>query len=74
LYHKFLTTGANETNFAELSECGIHFSPHTLSPTDQKLILGGVVHQKLKKAEAALRLQGKLHTGMARQFWKDGGK
>ena len=71
---KFLTTGTNETNFAELAECGIHFSPQSLSPTDQKLILGGVIHQKPKKAEAALRLQGKLQIGMARQFWKDGGK
>lgn len=71
---KFLTTGTNETNFAELAECGVHFSPHTLSPANQKLILGGVIHQKLKKAEAALRLQGKLLTGTARQFWKDGGK
>jgi hypothetical protein len=71
---KFLTTGTNETNFAELAECGVHFSPHTLSPGDQKLILGGILHQKLKKNEAALRLQGKLQTGMARQFWKDGGR
>jgi hypothetical protein len=71
---KFLTTGTNETNFAELAECGVHFSPQTLSPADQKLILGGVIHQKFKKAEAALRLGGKLQTGMARQFWKDGGK
>lgn len=38
------------------------------------MILGGIVHQKLKKAEAALRLQGKLQIGMARQFWKDDGK
>jgi hypothetical protein len=38
------------------------------------MILGGVVHQKLKKTESALRLQGKLLTGTARQFWKDGGK
>jgi len=71
---KFLTTGADETNFAELAECGVHFSPHTMSPTDQKMLLGGVIHQKIKKTEAALRLQGRLHTGMARQFWKDGGK
>ncbi len=71
---KFLTTGTNETNFAELAECGVHFSPHTLSPSDQKQILGAVIHQKFKKAEAALRLQGKLLTGMSRQFWKDGGK
>lgn len=71
---KFLTTGTNETNFADLAECGVHFSPQTLTPADQKLILGGVIHQKFKKAEAALRLQGKLAVGMARQFWKDGGK
>jgi hypothetical protein len=71
---KFLTTGTNETNFAELAECGVHFSPHTLSPADQKLILGGVIHQKFKKTEAALRLQGKLLTGMARQYHRDGGK
>jgi DNA sulfur modification protein DndE len=70
---KFLTTGTNETNFADLAECGVHFSPQTLSPADQKQILGGVIHQKFKKAEAALRLGGKLQTGMARQFWKDGG-
>jgi hypothetical protein len=71
---KFLTTGTNETNFAELAECGVHFSPHTLSPTDQKLILGGIIHHKLNKAEAALRLQGKLLTAPARQFWRDGGR
>jgi len=71
---KFLTTGTNETNFADLAECGVHFSPQSLSPADQKMILGGVIHQKLKKAEAVLRLQGKLQIGMARQFWKDGGK
>lgn len=71
---KFLTAGTNETNFAELAECGVHFSPHTLSEAEQRAILGGVIHQKLKKAEAALRLQGKLQTGMARQFWKDEGK
>ncbi len=71
---KFLTTGTNETNFAELADCGVHFSPHTLTPSEQKLVLGGVIQQKCKKAEAALRLQGRLQTGMARQFWKDGGK
>lgn len=71
---KFLTTGTNETNFADLAECGVHFSPQSLSPAEQKIILGGVIHQKFKKAEAALRLHGKLQTGMARQFWKDGGR
>jgi hypothetical protein len=71
---KFLTTGTNETNFAELAECGVHFSPHTLTDSEQRMILGGIVHSKLKKAEAALRLNGKLQQGMARQYWKDGGK
>jgi len=71
---KFLTTGTNETNFAELAECGVHFSPHTLTDAQQRMILGGVIHQKFKKAEAALRLQGKLITGAARQFWRDGRK
>jgi len=71
---KFVTTGANETNFAKLAECGVHFSPQTLSDADQKMILGGVVHQKLAKGEAVLRLQGKLTTGLARQFGKDNGR
>ena len=70
---KFLTTGTNETNFAELAECGVHFSPHTLTDAQQRMIIGGANHSKLKKSEAALRLQGKLVTGPARQFWRDGG-
>ncbi len=69
---KFLTTGSNETNFAELAECGVHFSPQTLKDAEQRMILGGVLHTKLKKGEAALKLQGKLLTGKARQFWRDG--
>jgi hypothetical protein len=71
---KFLTTGTNETNFAELAECGVHFSPHTLTDAQQKMILGGTIHAKLKKSEAALRLTGKLQTGRARQFWRDAGR
>jgi hypothetical protein len=71
---KFLTTGTNETNVAELAECGLPFSLSTLSDADQRMILGGAVHQKLSKAEAALRLQGKLVTGTVRQFWWDGGR
>jgi DNA sulfur modification protein DndE len=70
---KFLTTGAHETNFAELAECGIHFSPHTLTDGQQRMVLGNVIHTKLDKAEAVLRLHGKLLTGMARQFWREGG-
>lgn len=71
---KFLTTGMNETNFAELAECGAHFSPQTLAPSDQRQILGGTIQQKLRKGEAALRIQGKLTTGVARQFWKHRGQ
>lgn len=72
---KFVTAGEEGTNFAQLAECGVHFSAHTLSPADQKLVLGTVVHQPLKKAEAALCQRGKLQTtGLARQFWRDGGK
>lgn len=70
----FVTTGDNATNFAELAECGVHFSPHTLSDPEQRKILGGLVRRELKKAEAALRLQGKLTVGEARQFWRDGGR
>ena len=70
----FVTTGDNATNFAELAECGVHFSPHTLSDAQQKRVLGGVIHRDLKKAEAALRLQGNLTVSSARQFWKDMGR
>jgi DNA sulfur modification protein DndE len=69
---KFLTSGANETNFAELAECGVHFSPQTLSAAEQKLVRGGALHQKLKKTEAALCKNGKLQCiGIAHQFWKN---
>jgi hypothetical protein len=71
---KFLTQGTNETNFAQLAECGVHFSPQTMSAADQKNVLGSVISQKFKKAEAALCHRGKLQsTGMSRQFWRDGG-
>ena len=70
----FITSGDNATNFAELAECGIHFSPNSLSESAQRRILGGVINRELKKAEGALRLQGKLMVGPARQFWRDGGK
>lgn len=69
----FVTTGDNATNFAELAECGVHFSPQTLSSAQQKKVLGGGVRRELKKAEAALRLQGNLTVASARQFWKDKG-
>jgi DNA sulfur modification protein DndE len=70
----FITNGAMGTDFAELASCGVHFSPETLSHTQQRQILGGVLSRQLNKAEAVLRLHGKMKTGQARQFWKDGGK
>lgn len=63
-----------DVDFAELAACGLHFSPETLNTAEQKQILGGVVTKELKPREAALRLAGKLSTGAARQFWRDGGK
>jgi hypothetical protein len=69
----FLTKGANATDFAELAECGIHFSPQTLSENEQKKVLGQTLHKPLQKGEAVLRLSGKLYTGTARQLWKDNG-
>ena len=58
----FVTTGDHATNFAELAECGVHFSPHTLSDAQQRKVLGRVIRRDFKKAEAALRLQGELAT------------
>lgn len=69
----FLTKGVNATDFAELAECGIYFSPQTLSENMQKKVFGQVLHKPLQKGEAALRLSGNLYTGAARQFWKDAG-
>ncbi len=68
---KFLSAGVD---FAELASAGIHFSPHTLSATEQTKILGGTLNKQLLKGEAALRLGGQLQHGGARQFWRDGGK
>ncbi len=68
---KFLSAGAD---FADLASAGIHFSPHTLNASQQKKILGTTITKQLEKAEAALRLGGKLESGPARQFWRDGGK
>jgi hypothetical protein len=70
----FVTGGANATNFAELASCGLHFSPDTLSTSQQRDILGTALHRQLDKGEAVLRLHGKMKIGAVRQFWKDGGK
>jgi len=69
----FLTTGPQATNFADLASCGIHFSPETLSESEQKDILGQVLAKPLKQGEAALKLGGRLSIGEARQLWQDSG-
>ena len=66
---KFMSAGVD---FAELASCGLHFSPDTLTPTEQRKVLGAPLPRALAKGEAVVRL-GKLHTGKARQFWRDGG-
>jgi hypothetical protein len=66
---KFESDGVD---FARLATCGIHFSPQTLTASEQRKILG-VVPRDLQSGEAAVRLEKKLLTGTARQFWKNGG-
>lgn len=67
---KFISSGVD---FAELASAGVHFSPQTLKPKEQKDILGAAVSKTLEKGEAVLRLGGKTTTGATRQFWRDGG-
>jgi len=71
---KFLTQGANETNFAQLAECGVYFSPQTLKESDQKKIFGKIINRNLEKGEAVLCFGGKYQgIGKARKFcdaWK----
>lgn len=70
----FITAGANATDFAELADCGIHFSPETLTDREQKKILGQPITRQIKSGEAVLRLKRKLSIGQARQFWKNNGE
>lgn len=69
----FITTGSLATDFAELASCGVHFSPETLNQAQQRQVLAGLLNRHLDKGEAALRFHGRLKTGHARQFWRDGG-
>lgn len=67
---KFISSGVD---FAELASAGIHFSPQTLNPKEQKQILGGLVAKQLNRGDAALRIAGALQIGLGRQFWRDKG-
>lgn len=69
----FLTKGVNATDFAELADCGIHFSPDTLTEPEQKRIIGQVCHKQLEPGEAILRLGSTVEIGPARQIWRDKG-
>lgn len=66
---KFESDGVD---FARLATCGIHFSPQTLTASEQRKILGAIPRE-LQPGEAAIKLEKKLLTGTARQFWKNEG-
>jgi hypothetical protein len=70
----FETRGDKAVDFAELAECGIHLTPQTLTPTEQKRVLGGSLSRDLHKGEAAVKLGGKLKIGKTRQYHRDGGQ
>ena len=70
----FLTRGDNATNFAELADCAVHLSPQTLSESEQRKIIGQVVHKRLSPGEGIVKLRGNITTGPIRQFWRDQGK
>jgi DNA helicase HerA-like ATPase len=65
----FETRGDKSVDFAELAECGIHLTPQTLSTAGQKRVLGSALSRDLQKGEAAVKLDGKLKIGKARQYW-----
>ncbi len=70
----FFTTGTNATNFAELANRSLHFSPKTLSAAEQRKILGELPSRMPEKGEAVLRSPNGLAIGKVRQFWRDKGR
>ncbi len=70
----FETSGERAVDFAELASCGVHLSPGTLSPSQQKQILGKQVTSPVAKGEGVLRVGGKTFVGPIRQYHKDGGE
>jgi len=69
----FITKGENATDFAELADSAVHLSPQTLSESEQKKIIGQVIHKRLDAGEGVLKLRGKVTVGPIRQFWRDQG-
>jgi hypothetical protein len=70
----FFTTGSSATDFSELADCSLHFSPETLTESQQKKILGQLIPKPLNQGETVMRLNGKTQIGNARQFWRDKGQ
>jgi hypothetical protein len=69
----FVTKGDHGVDFTELADCGVHLSPATLSESQQRAILGQVIHKKLADGEGVMRLKGQTTVGVIRQFWMDDG-
>jgi hypothetical protein len=69
-----VTSGTNETNFIQLADCGIHFSPQNLSERDQRNILGKIITKPLDKGEAVLRLSETTSIGPVRQYYRNQGR
>ena len=71
----FFTTGDNATDFADLADRGLHFSPKTLNAAAQRKILGELSSRMPEKGEAVLRSPNeRLAIGKVRQFWRDQGR
>lgn len=71
---KFVTSGEQATNFADLASCGIHFSPQLLTDKEQKNILGRTLSKQLNQGEAVLKLGNETTIGTPRQYWKNRGR
>ena len=69
----FVTKGDHGVDFTDLADCGVHLSPETLSESEQKAILGQVIHKRLEPGEGVLRLKRHVSIGPIRQFYVDGG-
>lgn len=70
----FKISGQHETDFADLAECGIHFSPQKLTPSQQRSVLGSEIRNEPNKGEAVIVRKGKVTVGPVRQFWRDSGR
>ena len=70
----FITKGQHAIDFAQLADCGAHLSPTSLSESQQRQILGQVIHKTLDSGEGVLRLKGTTRVGPIRQYWRDAGK